>query len=263
MKPRSVSTGSTPVVFDSVFVPLLFGPYAEETGRRLRGCQARNIVEIACGTGATTKALHGALPDAEIWASDLNQRMVDLAVKRVKSHRVHYEVADVLSLPYPHKTFDLAVCNFGFTVFPDKLEAHEEIYRVLKPGGSYLMTTWDCLRRSPAMFAASETLSDFLPAGAPNFLRDVAYAYCDPEVIIRDLANAGFSDVKLETVGLSQILDARVLGEALTLSPPIRCHLDEQPAGTVEAAATALVDALMPWDGKEMAMSAHFATAVR
>ena len=65
-------TGSVPASYDQLMVPLLFRPYAEELARRAKRLGAKHILETAAGTGAVTQALHDALPDAEIVATDLN-----------------------------------------------------------------------------------------------------------------------------------------------------------------------------------------------
>ena len=56
-----------------------FQPYAETLADRARAHRPRRILETAAGTGVVTEALHRALPDCEIVATDLNQPMLDVA----------------------------------------------------------------------------------------------------------------------------------------------------------------------------------------
>jgi trans-aconitate methyltransferase len=81
----TVFTGSIPSIYDSCMVPLLFEPYAAVVAERARSLQPKRILETAAGTGAVTSALHAALPDAEIVATDLNQPMLDVAAARLPS----------------------------------------------------------------------------------------------------------------------------------------------------------------------------------
>ena len=70
-EPELRFTGSVPEKYETLMVPLIFRPYAEEIARRARAFQPQRVLETAAGTGAVTRALHEALPDAEIIATDL------------------------------------------------------------------------------------------------------------------------------------------------------------------------------------------------
>src|SRR5215210_6910100 len=76
--------GSIPGLYDRYLGPLLFQPYAEEVGRRVRTLLAGHVLETAAGTGIVTAELHQALPDAEIIATDLNPAMLDVAAQRIR-----------------------------------------------------------------------------------------------------------------------------------------------------------------------------------
>src|SRR5690348_16535352 len=80
-------SGSVPEKYEELMVPLLFRPYAQELARRARAFGPRRILETAAGTGAVTDALHQALPDADIVATDLNPPMLEIASARAKSAR--------------------------------------------------------------------------------------------------------------------------------------------------------------------------------
>jgi ubiquinone/menaquinone biosynthesis C-methylase UbiE len=83
-------TGSVPASYERLMVPLVFQPYADELARRACALQPKRILETAAGTGTVTRALHQALPDAEIVATDLNQPMLDVAQEELKSDRVRF-----------------------------------------------------------------------------------------------------------------------------------------------------------------------------
>src|SRR3954470_8806197 len=106
-------SGSVPASYDRLMVPLLFRPYAEELARRASGFRPKRILETAAGTGTVTQALHAAMPNAEIVATDLNQPMLDVAAERLSSDNISYVAADARELPFPDGSFDLVVCQFG------------------------------------------------------------------------------------------------------------------------------------------------------
>src|SRR5690349_6144002 len=122
--------GSIPGLYDRCLGPLLFQPYAEEIARRAAALQPRRVLETAAGTGIVTGALHQALPDAQIVATDLNQAMLDVAAERIRSDRVQFRAADALDLPLGDNEFDLVVCQFGVMFYPDRVRGNAEARRV-------------------------------------------------------------------------------------------------------------------------------------
>src|SRR6478735_9156756 len=87
-------TGSVPASYDRLMVPLIFQPYADELARRATALRPKRILETAAGTGVVTQALHEALPDAEIVATDLNQPMLAVAGDRVQADNVCFITAN-------------------------------------------------------------------------------------------------------------------------------------------------------------------------
>ena len=96
----TVFAGPIPAIYDRYMVPLLFRPYAEVVADRAKALSPSRILETAAGTGIVTEALHRALPEAEIVATDLNQPMLDEAQRRVPAANIQFVQADALDLPF-------------------------------------------------------------------------------------------------------------------------------------------------------------------
>ena len=56
---------------------------------------------------------------------------------RLHLKNVTFRQGDVGALPYKDDTFDIVLSLNGFHAFPDKEAAYREVFRVLKPGGSF------------------------------------------------------------------------------------------------------------------------------
>ena len=56
---------------------------------------------------------------------------------RLVLKNVTFQQGDVGALPYETGTFDIVLSLNGFHAFPDKEAAYREIFRVLKPGGTF------------------------------------------------------------------------------------------------------------------------------
>ncbi|HKH29194.1 MAG TPA: class I SAM-dependent methyltransferase, partial [Sphingomicrobium sp.] len=155
--------GSIPANYDRYMVPLLFGPYAEQVAQRAAALRPKRILETAAGTGVVTQALHRALPEAEIIATDLNAPMLEEAEQRMAAGKVRFQQADALALPFEDGSFDLVVCQFGVMFFPDKVRANWEARRVLRNGGTYLSVVWDSMDRNPGSKAMGDGVADLFP----------------------------------------------------------------------------------------------------
>lgn len=193
-------TGSVPAAYDRLMVPLIFQPYADELAERVRGFAPKRILETAAGTGALTRALAAAVPDADIVATDLNPPMLEMAAQRVASRTVSFRQADAQELPFDDDSFDLVVCQFGAMFFPNRVLGHSQAHRVLVGGGRYLLAIWDRIERNPLTEVVQQALVETFPDDPPLFMREGPFSYHDPSRIESDLHDAGFGTVEIETV---------------------------------------------------------------
>jgi ubiquinone/menaquinone biosynthesis C-methylase UbiE len=262
-----VFSGSIPAIYDRYMVPLIFAPYAEVVAHRAAALAPKRILETAAGTGVVTEALHRALPDAEIVATDLNPPMLEQAAARVSAAHVRFQPADALALPFADASFDLVVCQFGIMFFPDKVRGNAEARRVLRDGGRYLLVIWDKVERNLATVTAGRAVADLIPGEAARFYERVPFRYHDTDQIAADLQAAGFADVGIETISLeSRAASARDAAIALVQGTPMRADIEQiDPAmlgPATDAAAKALAEFEGP-DGFSAPMSAHLVIATK
>ena len=98
------------------------------------------LLEVPVGTGILTMSLYQTMPEADITCLDYSPDMMRQA--REKADRLHlknitFRQGDVGVLPYEDDTFDIVLSLNGFHAFPDKEAAYREVFRVLKPGGTF------------------------------------------------------------------------------------------------------------------------------
>ena len=96
-----------------------------------------NILDLCCGTGDMTFALHRqARPfQPRILGADFSHAMLQLASRKSAGTHLHWLEADALQLPLATEQFDLITTAFGFRNLTDYDAGLREIVRLLRPGG--------------------------------------------------------------------------------------------------------------------------------
>lgn len=95
-------------------------------------------LDLASGTGdlAFALAAHGA----SVAALDVTHRMLQLARVRAAAFNTGrpptWVTGDMCALPFPDAHFDIVTTGYGLRNVPDLQLAIDEIYRVLRPGGT-------------------------------------------------------------------------------------------------------------------------------
>jgi SAM-dependent methyltransferase len=237
--------GSIPAIYDSCVVPMFFQPYAVDLVRRLRGGPAGRVLELAAGTGVVTRGLASQLPiGTSIVATDLNPAMLDHAASVGTERPVDWRQADAMALPFPDRSFDVVVCQFGVMFFPDKARAFAEVLRVLVPGGLFLFSAWDRLEQNELAHAVTVALEPIFPDDPPRFMARVPHGYHDRHVIAADLTAAGFTDrASIETLPeRSRAASARDVAVGICQGTPVRNEIEARDRSRLDEATGAATE---------------------
>ncbi|MEU8266659.1 methyltransferase domain-containing protein [Sphaerisporangium sp. NPDC049002] len=120
------------------------------------------LLDVGCGIGTSVFRLAESSP-AEIVGISNNQAQIDEANRRARAkdldHRVSFENADVLALPYADESFDV-VWVFEALMHMERLPTLREIRRVLRPGGRVIVT--DLLQHGPMSEDDVRTVEDHM-----------------------------------------------------------------------------------------------------
>ena len=98
------------------------------------------LLEVPVGTGILTMPVYKTMSDADITCLDYSSDMMKQAqekASRLNLNNITFQQGDVGALPYENGTFDVVVSLNGFHAFPDKEAAYREVFRVLRPGGTF------------------------------------------------------------------------------------------------------------------------------
>ncbi len=172
--------------------------------RAVKKSGARQIMDLATGTGDLAIAMSRRLPHAHITGVDFSDGMLALARKKAP-HNIDFIRAAAESLPFDEGEFDAVTVAFGVRNFYDIARGLGEIYRVLRPGGTvsvlefstprnrifgaiYKIYFHHILPRIGALLSKDRRAYDYLPNSVAEF--------STPAQFVGMLGEAGFSDCR-------------------------------------------------------------------
>ncbi|NAZ87149.1 class I SAM-dependent methyltransferase [Kineococcus indalonis] len=162
-----------------------------------------DVLDIGCGTGATTLAAARTAERGTALGVDLSSPMLQVARSLARQQGVgnaRFERADAQVHPFAPAGFDAAISRTGAMFFGDPDQAFANIRRALRPGGRLTLLTWQPSERNPWFAAFTGALLGTVPAPPPG--SPGPFSMSEPERVSRLLARAGFCDV--EVTGLAR-----------------------------------------------------------
>lgn len=101
-----------------------------------------DVADVGAGTG--NLAVIAAEAGANVSASDLTSRMVEIGEARSKEAGldIEWREADAEDLPYEDDRFDVTLSMFAAMFAPRPDVVSRELFRITKPGGKVVMANW-------------------------------------------------------------------------------------------------------------------------
>ncbi len=185
----------------------------------LKEKQPKSILDIATGTGDL--AINLVKTDAEkIVGLDISPGMLEVGKKKIADKNlgrtIEMIVGDSENLPFDDNTFDAITVAFGVRNFEDLEKGLSEIYRVLKPKGTFVVLETSVPTKRPYKQGYHFYTKHVLPIIGKIFSRDQsAYSYLSKSAAVfpygdnfnNILNKIGFIDIenKPQTLGVASI----------------------------------------------------------
>ena len=114
-----------------------------DTAARLQNIRYRKLLDVGCGTGYLIELLKKQNQYAAYYGLDISPEMLKIAQQRFDGG-VELTEGSSSSLPYRNQSFDVVTCIQSFHHYPEPEKAMSEAFRVLLPGGIYLLSDTGC-----------------------------------------------------------------------------------------------------------------------
>ncbi len=241
-------------VYEALFVPALFGRFAEPIADAAGLGPLDSVVDVACGTGVLTRSI-ASRTGGRVVGVDVNPAM--LAVARRAGGSIEFVEGDALDLPFESGAFDVATCQFGLMFYPEPVRGISEMARVARRG---IVAVWDSIERSDGYSAMQGLFRDQLGEDAAASL-DAPFAMGQDGVLEGLFDSAGLGDVsykRIEGSGRFGSIDEWVTTEVRgwTLGDSVS---DQQLADLVAVARNRL-NGFVTSDGCQFGMTAKVAS---
>ncbi len=99
--------------------------------------------DLGCGPGYLAVELAHRAPGLHVTGVDLSDAMLTQAIANARlagvAHQTDFRTADAAALPFPDASLDLVVSTLSLHHWDDPKPIIDEIARVLRPGGAFLL----------------------------------------------------------------------------------------------------------------------------
>ncbi|MDI9502728.1 MAG: methyltransferase domain-containing protein [Tissierellia bacterium] len=106
--------------------------------------EGETLLDLGSGTGMDVFIARLKFPQAgTLYGMDMLSEMVEKA-ERVRDKKgfsdIEFRVGTLTDMPFPDASIDTVISNCVINLEPDKKKVYEEIYRVLRPGGRFVIS---------------------------------------------------------------------------------------------------------------------------
>jgi ubiquinone/menaquinone biosynthesis C-methylase UbiE len=245
----------------------LFKPFEDLLVDAVVTEHAQHVLDVGCGTGATTLAVARRLgaqeSDGQEWEGqgpgvqgsgaqgysvgvDLSEPMVAAARDRAEQEgtRASFVLADAQDHAFEPATFDMVISRFGVMFFKDSVKAFTNLRRAAREDAALRFIAWRDPAENPFMTTAERAAAPFmpdLPARRPD--EPGQFAFADADRVRRVLDASGWTGIDIRPVDVTCALPEAELVRYFTRLGPLGLVLREADErtrahiiGTVRAA---------------------------
>lgn len=173
------------------------------------------LLDVAGGTGDISFRFLKRAGGGHATVFDMTQSMLDEGRKRAEAERMQdnldWVCGDAMALPFEDNTFDAYTISFGIRNVTRVQDAINEAYRVLKPGGRFLVLEFSTIPNPAMQWAYDRYSFNIIPPlgqviandrDSYQYLVESIRKFPKQEQFAQMIRDGGFSQVKYRNLSL-------------------------------------------------------------
>ncbi|MGY3583879.1 SAM-dependent methyltransferase [Bradyrhizobium sp. USDA 4341] len=203
----------------------MFKPLEELLVRAVADAAAGHVLDIGCGTGATTfAAAHVLGPQGHCTGIDISEPMIAAARDRAEreARPADFICADAQTHVFAPASFDIIISRLGVMFFADPVQAFANLRRAARPGAALRFIAWRGAAENPFMTTAERAARPLLPDLPPR--RPDApgqFGFADRERVERILEDSGWDAIAIEPIDVALSFPASELTRYVSWLGPV------------------------------------------
>lgn len=210
-------------------------PFEDRLVDAVRAGPAQRVLDVGCGTGATTLAVARLLAGAQgsCIGVDISQPMIAAARARAQQEGVpaSFICADAQRHAFEPASFDVIISRFGVMFFDSPVQAFANLRHAARGGAALRALAWRSPAENPFMTTAERAAAPLLP-NMPARQPDAPgqFAFADPHRVCSILEESGWSGIDIQPVDVACTMPEKDLRGYFTRLGPLGLMLQEQAA---------------------------------
>ncbi len=233
----------------------LFKPIEVLLAEAVKGPSSRRVLDIGCGTGGTTRAIHRHTQSGGYATGvDVSEVMIEAAQQGVKQDgagqadsAAEFLCADAAHHDFEDGVFDMLVSRFGIMFFEDSVQAFQNLRRAASKDAKGLFFTWRSPKENPFMTTAGRAAKAIvsLPPQDPD--APGQFAFADAKRVEGILDAAGWHSINIEPLDFECAFPESELVSYFTRLGPLGRVLPDLDNKTQAQLITVVRDAFEPF----------------
>src|SRR5262249_11526666 len=191
-------------VDEQALIDRLLQPFADLTLVNLPVARGSHVLDVGCGTGATTLAVSRLVgAEGRCIGVVISEPMLVLARKRAELEHssATFIRDDAQTSAFEPASFDAIISRFGVMFFNDSVRAFANLQRAAKRGARLRFFAWRGPSENPFMMVAERAAAPFLPSIPPRRPDEPGqFAFADQNPVRRILEQSGWTDIDVRPV---------------------------------------------------------------
>jgi SAM-dependent methyltransferase len=238
-------------VDEQALLDLTFQPFAQALAAAATAAGARRVLDVGCGSGATTLGVARAIgPAGHALGIDISEPLIALARRRATDagSTARFLCADAQTHVFESADFDLLISRFGVMFFADTVAAFANLRRAMRPGGAMRCMVFRSAAENPFMTAAERAAAPLLPNVPPRRPDGPGqFAFADAPRVTRLLEAAGWTDIELTPIDVPCAFPEAELTRYITRLGPVGLVLRDAEESTRQRVIATIRAAFAPF----------------